>query len=112
MTTFSMTRRGRVLLMAATLGTVSLLPARAADTEVKIDNFTFTPEELTVKTGTTVVFRNQDDIPHVVVGAKGEFHSKALDTGDSFSFTFAKSGSYGYFCGLHPKMQGKIIVTP
>ena len=41
--------------------------------------------------------------------AKGEFHSKALD---GFSFTFTKAGSYGYFCGLHPKMQGRIIVTP
>src|ERR1700758_3411807 len=105
-------RPSRALFIAATLGAISPLPARAADMEVNIDNFTFTPKELTVKAGTTVVFRNQDDIPHVVVGAKGEFHSKALDTGDSFSFTFAKSGSYGYFCGLHPKMQGKIIVTP
>ena len=88
------------------------LPARAADTEVKIDNFTFTPKELTVKAGTTVVFRNQDDIPHIVVGAKGEFHSKALDTDDSFSFTFTKAGTYDYSCGLHPKMQGRIVVTP
>jgi plastocyanin len=107
MTTFSMTRRGRALLIAATLGAVSSLPARAADTEVKIDNFTFTPKELTVKAGTTVVFRNQDDIPHIVVGAKGEFHSKALDTGDGFTFTFAKAGSYGYFCGLHPKCKAR-----
>jgi plastocyanin len=68
--------------------------------------------ELTVKAGTTIIFRNGDDIPHSIVGGKGEFHSKALDTGDSFSFTFTKAGSYGYFCGLHPHMQGKIVVTP
>jgi plastocyanin len=79
---------------------------------VNIDNFAFTPKELTVKAGTTIVFRNRDDIPHLVVGAKAEFHSEALATGDGFSFTFAKAGSYSYFCGMHPQMQGKIVVTP
>jgi plastocyanin len=58
------------------------------------------------------VFRNRDDIPHSVVGSKGEFHSKALDTDDSYSFTFAKAGTYGYSCGLHPRMQGRIVVIP
>ena len=80
--------------------------------EVNIDNFAFTPKELTVKAGTTIVFRNRDDIPHSVVGSKGEFHSKTLNMDDSFSFTFAKAGSYAYSCGLHPQMQGKIVVTP
>jgi plastocyanin len=112
MTRLCTTRRGWALLIAATLGAVSSLPARAANMEVNIDNFIFTPKELTVKAGATIVFRNRDDIPHIVVAAKGEFHSKALDTGDSSSFTFAKAGSYGYFCGLHPKMQGRIVVTP
>jgi Cupredoxin-like domain len=79
------------------LGAVLSLPVRAADMEVNVDNFTFTPKELTVKEGTTIVFRNRDDIPHGVIGAKGEFHCKALDTGDSFSFTFAKVGSYRFF---------------
>lgn len=119
MGTFSMRRcagawRGhcRAFFVAVTLGAVSSLPVRAADMEVNIDNFTFTPKELTVKAGTAIVFHNRDDIPHVVVGANGEFHSKALDTDDSFSFTFAKAGTYAYFCGLHPQMQGRIIVTP
>jgi plastocyanin len=102
----------RALFIAATLGAVGSFPVRAADMEVDIDNFTFTPKELTVKAGAAVVFRNRDDIPHSVVGTQGEFHSKALDTDDSFSFTFSKAGSYGYFCGLHPQMQGKIVVTP
>ena len=100
----SVWRRYRALLIVAAL-TVSTWPVRAADMEVNIDNFAFTPKELTVKAGTTIVFRNRDDIPHSVVGSKGEFHSKALDTDDSFSFTFAS-------CGLHPRMQGKIVVTP
>jgi plastocyanin len=101
----------RAFLIALTLSAVPALPVRAADMEVNIDNFAFTPKVLTVKAGTTIVFRNRDDIPHSVVGSKGEFHSKALDTDDSFSFTFAKAGTYGYSC-LHPQMQGKIIVTP
>jgi plastocyanin len=70
--------------------------------EVNIDNFTFTPKELTVKAGTAIIF------PHSVVGAEGN----ALDTVDSFSFIFAKPGTYEYFCGLHPQMQGRIVVTP
>ncbi|MGH6793804.1 MAG: cupredoxin domain-containing protein [Methylocella sp.] len=102
----------RAFFIAATLGAVSSPPARAVDMEVNIDNFTFTPKKLTVKAGTAVVFRNRDDIPHLVVGAKGEFHSKALDTDDTFKFTFAKAGTYGYFCGLHPQMQGEVVVMP
>src|SRR5437660_3427160 len=104
--------RRRALFIAATLAAVSTLPVRAADMEVNIDNFAFKPMELTVKAGTTIVFHNRDDIPHSVVGSTGEFHSKALDTDDSFSFTFAKAGTYAYSCGLHPRMQGKITVTP
>lgn len=118
MGTFSMRRRDgawrgvRAFFVAVTFFAVSPLPVRAADMEVNIDNFAFTPKELTVKAGTTIVFRNRDDIPHLVVGANGEFHSKALDTDDSFSFTFAKAGTYAYYCSLHPQMQGRIVVTP
>lgn len=100
------------LFIAVTLATVPALSVRAADMEVNIDNFAFTPRDLTVKAGTAIVFRNRDDIPHSVVGTMGEFHSKALDTDDSFSFTFAKPGTYEYFCGLHPRMKGTIVVTP
>jgi plastocyanin len=108
------TWRGRchALCVAAALGANLALPAQAADMDVNIDNFTFAPNALTVKAGTTIVFRNRDDIPHSVVGTKAEFHSKALDTDDTFSFTFAKPGTYEYFCGLHPQMTGKIVVTP
>jgi plastocyanin len=102
----------RLIFATAALGVILTLPAVAAGTEVNIDNFAFTPKELTVKAGTAIVFRNRDDIPHSVVGSNGEFHSKALDTDDSFSFTFAKAGTYAYFCGLHPQIQGRIVVTP
>ena len=79
--------------------------------EVKIDNFAFSPPELTVPVGTTVEWVNRDDIPHVVVSDdKTTFKSKVLDTDDSFSFTFTKAGSYSYFCSIHPKMTAKVIV--
>lgn len=88
-------------------------PLRAADAaRVKIDNFTFAPKLLTVKAGATVTFQNDDDIPHVVVANDGSFRSKALDTGDSYVFTFTKPGDFPYFCALHPHMQGTITVTP
>jgi plastocyanin len=84
----------------------------AADqAEVKIDNFTFTPVTLTVPAGTTVKWVNQDDIPHTVVSEdKRTFKSKALDTDDSFSYTFTQPGTYTYFCSIHPKMTGQVVV--
>ena len=78
--------------------------------EVTIDNFTFGPPELTVAVGTTVKWVNHDDIPHTVVDKNKAFRSKALDTDDAFSFTFASAGTFDYFCGLHPHMVGKIVV--
>jgi amicyanin len=84
--------------------------AAAETNPVTIDNFTFGPRELTISVGTTVKWINHDDIPHNVVGKNQAFRSKALDTDDSYSFTFASAGTYDYFCGLHPQMQGKIIV--
>jgi plastocyanin len=78
--------------------------------EVKIDNFSFGPATLTVPAGTTVSWTNRDDIPHTVVSTDGVFKSKVLDTDDKFSFTFSKAGSYPYFCSIHPKMTGKVVV--
>jgi len=83
--------------------------ARAAQLEVKIDNFTFGPQKLTVKVGDTVTWINEDDIPHTVVST-GRFRSKALDTDGKYSFTFTTPGTYEYFCGLHPHMQGSVVV--
>jgi plastocyanin len=77
---------------------------------VKIANFTFTQQTLAVRPGTTVTWVNDDDIPHTVVAKNLAFKSKVLDTGDRFSFTFAKPGQFGYFCSLHPHMTGTIIV--
>ena len=83
----------------------------AADTtEVKIDNFSFSPQSLTVKAGATVTWMNRDDIPHNVVSTEKKFSSPVLDTDQAFSFKFQEPGSYPYFCKIHPMMTGKIVV--
>jgi amicyanin len=79
-------------------------------TEVKIDNFSFGPGTLTVPVGTTVTWTNRDDIPHTAVSTEGAFKSKVMDTDEKYSFTFTKPGTYPYFCSIHPKMTGKIVV--
>jgi plastocyanin len=107
---------GRRVRAAATLVLLigQLVGARADDVNasVGIDNFAFTPAELTIKPGVTVTFENHDDTIHSIVGVGGVFRSKALDTNDKFTFKFDKAGEYAYFCGLHPHMKGKIIVAP
>ena len=106
--------RRRISACAAALLAVVWIvdPANAEDATVKIDNFTFAPAQLTVKAGTTVIWRNEDDIPHTVASSTRAFKSKALDTDDRFSFTFRDAGTYEYFCSLHPHMRGTILVEP
>jgi plastocyanin len=103
--------RRRELLLAG-LGVGCAVPARAAEAEVVIDNFVFTPPDLAVAPGTRVTWRNRDDIPHSIVSAAGPplFRSPALDTDESFTHVFDMPGSYPYFCGLHPHMTGKVTV--
>ncbi|WMT78914.1 cupredoxin family copper-binding protein [Bradyrhizobium sp. Ash2021] len=84
--------------------------AQDATNVITIDNFTFSPKELTVAVGTTVKWVNHDDIPHLVVENNKTFRSKALDTDDSYSYTFTSAGTFDYFCGLHPHMVGQVIV--
>jgi plastocyanin len=98
---------------AAMLIVLAAHSARAAGpAAISISNFTFVPAEITVHAGAAVTFTNADDIPHLVVADDGSFRSKALDSGNSFTFTFAKAGTFAYFCALHPHMQGKVIVVP
>lgn len=84
--------------------------ARSSAAQVSIDNYTFGPDTLTVPAGTTVTWTNRDDIPHTVVSTDGVFRSRARDTDETFSYTFDKTGTYPYYCSVHPKMTGKIIV--
>jgi plastocyanin len=81
-------------------------------TEVKIDNFAFSPGEVTVKAGTQVSWINHDDVPHTVDSTQGKFKSAALDTDDKFQFLFTEPGEYPFYCRMHPRMTGKIIVQP
>jgi amicyanin len=102
-------------IVAATLALAlmaAMVPrtAKAAEVEVKIDNFTFNPPRLTVKAGTTVTWENKDDIPHTATATKAQFKSKVLDTDEKFSFTFTTPGVYDYFCALHPHMTGTVVV--
>jgi plastocyanin len=90
-------------------GTASAQPKLEA-LAVKIDNFTFGPAELTVTVGTAITWTNRDDIPHTVVSTDKLFKSIALDTDETFTFTFTTPGTFPYFCSLHPKMTGKVIV--
>jgi plastocyanin len=82
----------------------------AAAAAVKIDNFVFGPQTITVPVGTTVTWTNSDDIPHTAVSTDGVFKSKVMDTDEKFSYTFTKAGTYPYYCTIHPKMTGKIVV--
>ncbi len=101
-------------LLAAPLPMPSLAAAQAEREanapSVHIDNFTFSPQEITIPRGGTVTWVNDDDIPHALAASDKAFRSKAMDTDEQFSFTFNKPGTYAYFCSLHPHMQGKVIV--
>lgn len=100
-----------VLLMAGQLSHgANARPQPTDSAEVKIDNFSFGPPTLTVAVSTTVTWTNRDDIPHTVVADDKSFKSKVLDTDEKFSYKFTKAGTYPYFCSIHPKMTGKVVV--
>jgi plastocyanin len=113
MTTIASHIRVATALAVAVFAVATALPAASAhvaETEVKIDNFAFAPQRVVVKAGTTVIWINDDDIPHTVASSAKLFKSNALDTKDKFSFTFTTAGAYEYFCSLHPHMTGTIVV--
>ena len=106
---FATLRNLGIRIAVALVMTAQIHAARCEDLSIMIDNFTFEPAQLTVKVGTTVTWKNHDDIPHTVVSA-GKFRSKTMDTDEGFSFTFTAAGGYKYFCSLHPHMTGMIKV--
>jgi plastocyanin len=99
-----------LLLLAASPSARANADQASAAAEVKIDNFSFAPQTLTVPVGTTVTWTNRDDIPHTVVSTDGVFKSKVRDTDETFSYTFTKAGMYPYYCSIHPKMTGQVVV--
>jgi plastocyanin len=105
---FEAAYRGAMVRSATNAQNISLAP-----NEIGIANFSFGPSTLTVKSGTKVVFINNDEIPHLIASTQNKFkQSTLLDTNQRFTITLTKPGTYDYYCSLHPAMQGKIIVQP
>jgi len=85
--------------------------ASAADNQqVVVDNFSFTPATAAVPVGTTVTWTNHDDVPHNVVSPEQKFKSPVLDTDEMFSHKFQAAGTYKYYCSIHPRMTGQVVV--
>jgi plastocyanin len=110
---------GAAFIVSLVLASSSLRPRsttaaqeKSSTSVVSIDNFSFVPSPLEIYAGTQATWINKDDVPHTVVSTDHKFKSQALDTGEKFSFTFQDPGTYEYFCSVHPKMTGKIIVKP
>jgi plastocyanin len=101
---------GMLLLFAVLPSVKANNQPSAANAAVKIDNFVFGPQTITIPVGATVTWTNADDIPHTSVSTEGVFKSKVLDTDEKFSYTFTKAGTYPYYCTIHPKMTGKVVV--
>ena len=100
-----------VVMLMMFSGTRSVVAKdQPAAIDVKIDNFVFGPQTVTIPVGATVTWTNHDDIPHTSVSTDGVFKSKVMDTDEKFSYTFTKTGTYSYFCSIHPKMTGTVVV--
>ena len=99
------------LFPAAIVATLIASSAYADTVTVNIKTFMFMPMTVTVPAGSTITWVNQDEIPHSVIEKGKSFRSPALDTNDHFSRVFDTPGTYEYFCGLHPNMVARVIVT-
>jgi plastocyanin len=102
-----------VALVATILNTpagFSAVPDAPPRVDIRIDNFSFVPPTVTIAAGTQVRWVNHDDIPHTVVSEDKRFKSKVMDTDEEFTYNFSQPGTYSYFCSIHPKMTGKVIV--
>jgi plastocyanin len=86
------------------------LNTRATEAPIQISKFTFTPQEISVTPGTTIIWTNRDETPHTIIASDGSFVSKAMDTDDRYEHTFADEGDFSYFCTLHPFMTGIVHV--
>src|ERR1700740_1580189 len=99
-----------LLLFAGSSRVTATDQPSTASVAVKIDNFVFAPQAITVPVGTTVTWTNSDDIPHTTVSTDGVLKSTVMDTDEKFSYTFTKAGTYSYYCSVHPKMTGQGVV--
>jgi len=92
------------------LATCALNAHAVEPTSIQIQKFLFTPKEITVKPGTTIVWTNKDETPHTIIASDGSFLSKAMDTDDHYEHAFATEGDFSYLCTLHPYMTGIVHV--
>jgi Icc protein len=85
--------------------------AGAGGQQVVVDNFSFAPTMAAVPAGSTITWTNRDDVPHNIVSTEQKFKSPVLDTDEQFSHTFDAPGTYKYYCSIHPKMTGQVVVS-
>ena len=85
--------------------------AGAGQQHVVVDNFSFEPATTAVPVGSTITWTNRDDVPHNIVSTEQKFKSPVLDTDENFSHTFDAPGTYRYYCSIHPKMTGEVVVA-
>ncbi|HTQ99682.1 MAG TPA: cupredoxin family copper-binding protein [Candidatus Acidoferrum sp.] len=100
----------RMTLAAVALGLSAAVTAAPAEQIIEIKDYQFVPQDVTVPAGTKLTWVNKDDAPHNIVQKDIKLRSTALDTGDAWSFVVNESGTYTYFCSLHPEMTGTITV--
>jgi plastocyanin len=94
-------------LVIAAAGFASATPATL---RIDISKFAFEPMEVTVAPGTKIIWTNKDDTPHTVTGQDRTFASRALDTDDTYEYTFNREGDFTYYCIVHPFMSGVVHV--
>jgi plastocyanin len=103
--------------MRATLVVRRGAPLVRVDTEttspdlVEIGDFAFSPSPIEVESGTEVTWRNEDPTAHTVTADDGSFDSGTLDPGSEFATTFEGTGTFDYFCQIHPTMRGAVRVV-
>jgi plastocyanin len=100
----------RAAAVASLVPVIRATRAEAADAMVRIDNFTFSPNPLTIAPGATVTWVNEDDIPHSIYCQSLNLRSRPMDTKESVAHRFDHPGTFDYVCGIHPHMRGRIIV--
>ena len=99
------------LLFFGRAGQITMASVSAKENKIEIKDFAFSPQKITVKSGDKIIWINRDEEPHTVVSVGKKFQkSSALDTDQEFSITAGAPGTYEYFCSVHPKMTGTIVV--
>lgn len=84
--------------------------ASAASQTVVIQGFSFQPASITIQTGASVTWQNDDPVSHQIVSNTNAFSSPVLNTGGGYTHVFDQAGTYPYHCGIHPYMTGLITV--